>query len=136
MSQVNPYLVFNGSCLEAFRLYQTLFGGEIESIRAEDMGMESPFPAEWPEPVMHATLTFGDRVIMGSDAPAGYYATPQGFSVAFITDSADDAERVWNGLLDGANVTMPLAPTDWSPMFGMLTDRFGTPWTINTNPPS
>jgi PhnB protein len=27
---------------------------------------------------------------------------------------------------------MPIATTFWSPRFGMLTDRFGTPWMITT----
>ena len=29
---------------------------------------------------------------------------------------------------------MPLAPTFWSPAFGMLRDRFGTTWMITTQP--
>ena len=27
---------------------------------------------------------------------------------------------------------MPYAATFWSPGFGMVTDRFGTPWMLNT----
>lgn len=27
---------------------------------------------------------------------------------------------------------MPFGKTFWSPAFGMVTDRFGTPWMVNT----
>jgi PhnB protein len=29
---------------------------------------------------------------------------------------------------------MPFGKTFWSPGFGMLVDRFGTPWMVNTAP--
>ena len=28
---------------------------------------------------------------------------------------------------------MPLQPTFWAEAFGMLVDRFGTPWMVNVN---
>ena len=31
---------------------------------------------------------------------------------------------------EGGQVAMPLAKTFWSPLFGMLTDRFGVNWMI------
>ena len=43
-----------------------------------------------------------------------------------------EAERIFHGLADLGTVTMPIATTFWSPRFGMLTDRFGTPWMITT----
>ena len=44
-----------------------------------------------------------------------------------------DAEgnRIFNALADGGTVTMPLAETFWAESFGMVTDRFGTPWGVN-----
>ena len=44
-----------------------------------------------------------------------------------------EAERVFNSLSDGGNVIMPFEQTFWSPGFGMCTDRFGTPWMVNTD---
>jgi PhnB protein len=38
---------------------------------------------------------------------------------------------VFNALADGGTVTMPLEKTFWAKSFGMLIDRFGTPWMIN-----
>lgn len=46
----------------------------------------------------------------------------------------DDAEldRYWAGLSDGGSVTMPFEVAPWGDRFGMLTDRFGVDWMINS----
>ena len=38
-------------------------------------------------------------------------------------------------LVEGGTVRMPLQETFWAEKFGMLTDRFGTPWMINCEKP-
>jgi PhnB protein len=42
-----------------------------------------------------------------------------------------EAERIFTAFTEGGTVTMPLEETFWAEKFGMLTDRFGTPWMIN-----
>lgn len=37
-------------------------------------------------------------------------------------------------LAEGGKVGMPLAETFWADTFGMVTDRFGTPWCVNGGP--
>ena len=38
MTAINPYLIFNGNCEEAFLLYQSVFGGEFPYVgRFSDM---------------------------------------------------------------------------------------------------
>ena len=41
-----------------------------------------------------------------------------------------DAERLYKVLSTGGSVEMPIAETFFAHRFGMLTDRFGTPWMI------
>ncbi|WP_292740405.1 hypothetical protein [Nostoc sp. JL31] len=36
-------------------------------------------PAGWHDKIMHVCLDLGDRLLMGSDSPPGYFETPQGF---------------------------------------------------------
>jgi PhnB protein len=38
---------------------------------------------------------------------------------------------VFNAFADGGKVNMPLGETQWAETFGMVVDRFGTPWGIN-----
>jgi PhnB protein len=45
------------------------------------------------------------------------------------------AKDVFDALAEGGQVQMPLAETFFSPGFGMLVDRFGTPWMVVTDMP-
>jgi PhnB protein len=80
---------------------------------------------------MHSELKLGDRVIMGSDAPPEWYTTPGGFSVSLQFDDLDAGQRAFDALAEGGTVKMPLRATFWAEGFGMLIDRFGTPWIVN-----
>ena len=129
---VNPYLTFDGNCEEAFSVYQKIFGGEIVAMMPyEGSPAEASASAEWGKKIIHARLVFGDNVLMASDAPPGRFQKMQGVSVTLNIKDRVEAERVFDALAEGATVTMPLAETFWAVKFGMLTDRFGTPWMIN-----
>jgi PhnB protein len=80
---------------------------------------------------MHARLVFGDNVLMASDAPPGRFRKTQGMEVALNMKEPAEAERIFNALAEGGSIMMPLGETFWAVKFGMLTDRFGTPWMIN-----
>ena len=52
-------------------------------------------------------------------------------SISLSGDDADELRRFWQGLSEGAEVTMPLEKQMWGDEFGMLTDRFGMQWMVN-----
>ncbi len=71
--------------------------------------------------------------VMAFDVPA---ARPfsRGQDPVFVSVRADDAEelqRYWQGLSQGATVKTPLGPSGFSPLYGMLTDRFGITWVMD-----
>ena len=140
--QFVPYLNFDGTCAEAFAFYKDLFKGQIvQSSTFADMppheGMP-PLPPDAKKRLLHVHLQLGEQALMGSDAwpgadetCGGGYQKPQGISVAIqLTDMAE-GRRVFDALAQGGRVTMPFDKTFWSPGFGMVTDRFGTPWLVN-----
>jgi PhnB protein len=55
----------------------------------------------------------------------------QGFSVSIQIETPAEAERVFHALAEGGSIRMPIQETFWAQRFGMLVDRFGTPWMIN-----
>jgi PhnB protein len=131
--QLNPYLNFNGQCAEAFRFYEQVLGGKIEAMFTHG---ESPIagevPPHWHDMILHARLVVGDQALMGSDSPPEHYAKPQGLYVSLNVDEPADAERIFHALAKGGTVTMQFEKTFWAAGgFGMLTDRFGTPWMVN-----
>lgn len=132
---INPYLGFDGNAAEALRHYAQVLGGELTLITFRGSPVESHFPPEHLDRIMHGRLTAPGLVLMASDAPGGRHQAMQGMRVSVNVDATEEAERIWNGLAEGAEVTMPLAETFWAERFGMLTDRFGTPWMVNCEKP-
>ena len=134
---VIPYLTFGGNCEEALRAYEKILGGKIAAKMAfEESPMKMQTPAEWRKKIMHARLVFGDNVLMASDAPPDHFQKMQGFHVTLSIKDPAKAEHVYNALAEGGAVTVPLSETFWAAKFGMLTDRFGTPWMINCERPA
>jgi len=43
-----------------------------------------------------------------------------------------EAEKLFATLADGGQIQMPLSKTFFSPMFGMVADRFGVGWMVLT----
>jgi PhnB protein len=131
--QLNPYLFFNGQCEAAFKFYAKLLGGKIETMMShEGTPAAEHVPAEWRGKIMHARLVIGDKVLMASDAPPDRSdGAMKSFSVTLGVDRPAEAERIFNALADKGTVRMPLEQTFWAARFGMLVDRFGTPWMIS-----
>jgi PhnB protein len=132
MPAPDPYLFFNGNCADAMRFYEKTLGGKMQFMMTYG---ESPHPENNPpgseKLVMHSALALDGRTLMASDTPTTF---PQngmsGFSLSLSYDSVAEAERIFKVLAEGGKVTMPMGKTFWAESFGMLTDRFGTPWMI------
>jgi PhnB protein len=130
--KLNPYLLFDGKCEEAFKSYQKILGGEIAAmIPHEGTPAEGGVPPEWRKKIIHARLVSNGMVLMGSDIPPDSYEPMKGFSVALNIAEPAEAERVFNALADKGTVRAPLGETFFAIKFGMCTDKFGTPWMIN-----
>jgi PhnB protein len=134
--QLNPYLGFDGRCEEAFKFYEKTLGGKIvATMTYGETPMRDQSPAEFHGKIAHISLTVGDKVLMGGDAPPNRYEPPKGISVILSVDDATDAERVFKALSENGTVMMPIAETFWALRFGMLVDQFGIPWMINCERP-
>ena len=130
--QLNPYLSFNGQCETAFKFYERVLGGKIVAmVTYAGSPMEDQAASEWRNKIMHARLSVGDEVLMGSDAPPNRYQEMKGICVTLGIDDPSDAERIFHALSENGTVQMPIQKTFWAARFGMLVDQFGTPWMIN-----
>ena len=121
----HPYLYFGGNCREAFTRYQEIFGGELFVMTMKDVP-DQPIPPGQEDLVMHAALMLGDDQLMASDDPTtDKFGPVQGMQVNYSVAGVDEAKRAFDALAEGGEVTLPIAPTFFSPMFGMCIDRFG-----------
>lgn len=133
--QATPYLNFPGTCEEAFTFYAKVFKGEIGMIsHFKEMPAEIPVPEGYGEKVMHISLAVDGAVMLfGSDAPEGFgppFTVGNNVNLSLSADSEAEAMRVFDSLSAGGQVTMPLEPTFWSKLFGMVSDRYGVSWMV------
>lgn len=136
MKAVSPYLNFAGNTEEAFRFYQSVFGGELQIVRFSDFPDNSMgVPDKDLDKIANIALSLvGDNMLMGTDTLESFgqeLTVGNNFSITLETDTAEEAEELFNKLSDGGDVEMPLAETEWAEKYGMCTDKFGVQWMVN-----
>lgn len=131
--QVMTQLAFNGQCRQAFELYEKVLGGKIAVMNTfGDSAAKLPpgSSASAPDQIRFAELQVGDFAILGNDVPEPEYRPMQGFNIALHVKTADEARRIFKAFAEGGQIVTPLSDVAWSSAFGIVTDRFGTPWLI------
>ena len=102
--QINPYLMFNGNCEEAFRFYEKHLGGRIVAMMKYSEATPMPEGQAPPEGgcapdmtgaenlVMHACMEVGGVSLMASDSPPSMpQEKMQGISVTLNLTSEAEA---------------------------------------------
>jgi PhnB protein len=126
---------FRGQAREALVFYGSVFGGEPAIATYADIhSVEDPAQA--------------DHVAFGRlDAPSGftimaYDVQPSkeydpGKNAFYITlhgTAGDEIQTLWDSLAESATtVLIPLGPAAFSPLYGMLTDRYGVTWIVGAD---
>ena len=138
MAIINVYITFKDNCKEAFDFYKSVFGGEFQNVNTfaempQQEGMP-PMPEETKNKIMHISLPISkETFLMGSDmvdwSPAITFGN--NFTISVTAQNKEEADRIFNGLAEGGNITMPLENTFWGSYFGMLTDKFGINWMMS-----
>ena len=130
--QTMSYLFFNGDCAQAFEFYRETIGARIEGVMLNKHATspEDRMPGG-DDLVMNGMMVIGQSTIMASDAPGDWYQKPQGFRIHLEAGSAKEADRVFAAFAEGGDIAQPIGQTFWAERFGMVTDRFGTPWMVS-----
>ena len=136
MITINPYLNFNGKTEEAFRFYQSVFGGELSEInRFKDMPHAENIPAQEREKVMHVSLPIGNgNVLMGSDimeSMASNFKPGNNVYISINPQSREETEKIFRELSKDGKVEMELDETFWGSYFGMFQDKYGINWMVD-----
>ena len=138
MATINCYLSFDGTCEAAFNFYKSVFGGEFNYIgRYKDMpDSDQSIPDSEKNKIMHVGLPISkETILLGSDI-SEIMGSPKlevgnNFSICINIESEEEAHRIFDALSADGIITMPLEETFWSPLFGMLIDKFGINWMID-----
>jgi PhnB protein len=134
MPKIDAYLFFDGKCAEAVKFYEKTIGAKLAMMmKGSEMPDSEKLPPADRNKIMHARLELDDgRALMASDwmAPAPYPGM-NGFAISIQYKTVPEAKRVYEALSQGGKPTMPMSETFWSQAFGMVQDRYGTPWMVS-----
>ena len=109
-----------------------MFGGELTIVTYGDLGAaQEPTQARqviWGQ----VASAHGFRIMAYDVQPEkSWHPGENAFYVSIRGDTADEIERYWATLGEGATVLQPLGPAAWSPLYGMLKDRFDVTWIMD-----
>jgi len=130
------HLNFRGRAREALEHYRSAFGGDLTTVTYAQAGAVAD-PAE-SDQVMWGQVASPDGFrVMAYDVPS-HTAYEPGLNPVYVSvrgTDADERRGHWDRLAAGASVRVPLAEAAWSPLYGMLTDRFGVTWVLDLEVP-
>ena len=132
MINVTNHLNFRGDARAALEFYQSVFGGDIIIITYQDAHNVQD-PSEANQVMWGQVAALNGFRVMAYDVPS---QTPwdEGKNAFFVSvrgDSDKEIAMLWEKLSDGATVVQPLTPSGWTPLYGMLKDRFGITWVLD-----
>ena len=136
MASINPYLNFAGETEAAMHFYKSVFGGEFDVFQKfKDMPGGDKITDSEQQKVMHLSLPVGNNnhlqasdilESMGQELNVG-----NNFTLTVVTESEKEADKIFNSLSKGGQITLAMNKAFWGAYVGMLTDKFGIQWMIS-----
>lgn len=135
MASINPHINFNGNAEEAFKFYQSVFGGEFSRIiRFKDLASEEfPVAEHEANKIMHIALPIGKSILMANDVPEILGRTNENENrskIVIAAETKEEADKLFNGLSVGGQIEMPIMDSPWGTYFGMFRDKYGIEWMV------
>lgn len=139
-ARVATYVNFPGNTEEAMLFYRDIF--KTEFVQGMQRFGELPAdPSQPPMPdhvkqmVLHCELPLlGGHILMATDAPKemGFTVTQgNNMHINLEPTTRAEADRIFQALSAGGNITMPMQDMFWGAYFGSVIDRYGINWMVN-----
>jgi len=126
---------FRGQAREALEFYRSVFGGELSIATYADI--RSVEDAAQADHVAFGRLDAPNGfTIMAYDVqPSKQYDPGKNpFYLTLHGTAGDEIQTLWDSLAESATaVLISVAPAAFSPLYGMLTDRFGVTWIVGAD---
>ncbi len=127
MQKPITFLMFDGKAEEAIQFYLSLFSNSsilnINRYEKNEKGEEK---------IQLAGILLNGQEFMMIDSPVKHdFTFTPAISIYINCDAEEEIDALFNGLSQGGNILMPLAPYPFSRKFGWLADQFGVSWQLN-----
>lgn len=136
LKAIELYLVTDGQGLEAVDFYRDAFKAEV--LACTTFGQAIPdTPEEDKNKVLNASLSINGIRLQLSDNGSQYaYVQGTNMTGCLQFDTVETAKETYEKLAtDAQRIDLPLQETPWSPAYGIVVDKFGMTWQINTDIP-
>jgi PhnB protein len=129
---VTNHLNFRGQARAALEFYQSVFGGDLAIVTYKD-AHNAQIPEEADQVMWGQVASANGFRVMAYDVPSSQPWDPgtNAFFVSVRSGAPAEIAGFWEGLASGARILAPLAKSGWSPLYGMLQDRFGVTWVLD-----
>lgn len=130
--KTTTHLNFRGDARAALTFYQAVFGVDLMAITYADAHAVAD-PAEADQIIWGQVASKDGFHIMAYDVPSatGWVPGTIPFFVSVRGDDADQLTSYWDKLSQGATIVQQLGPSGFSPLYGMIKDRFGITWVLD-----
>jgi PhnB protein len=133
MTQINAYIHFDGQCQEAMEFYRDCLGGELTLQKVGETSMAAQSPEAIHQQIIHASLTRGSLLLMGSDLAAPGFVKGNNISLSLTCSSEEEINSFFSKLSAGGKVEHPVNISFWGALFGSFKDKFGIDWMLTYN---
>jgi PhnB protein len=131
MLRLTPFLLFEGTCAEAMRFYQSCLGGDLTLIRLGDTPMKDGFPESQHPKITYACLKSDQVEFSATDWLHPTQVPKRGNTAAMYLTSDQPAQlrAIFEKLADGAakEFFVELQEMPFG-LYGHFTDRYGVGW--------
>lgn len=130
------YLVTDNDGLEAVEFYKNVFDATILSCTTFGDAMPD-IPENMKDRLLNASLDINGIRMQLSDNGDDYpYVAGTNMTACIQLDNVEEANSIFAKLsIDAKNIGMEMQETPWSPAYGIVVDKFGMTWQINTDIP-
>ena len=128
--KVQPYLAFDGNCLEALNFYGELFNAEVQNrITYKDKKID--VPSSYLNKLQHAELKGKGIHLMAYDASPDTPLNPgNNINISVDLSDVEEAEDIFNTLSNKGTIHHKFREREWG-YFGRCTDKYGIDWMVN-----
>ena len=133
---ITPVINMAGNCEELIHYYEEVFSTKVDFILrysdAKPDDWEKPLTEEQKKYVYHAEMKIGDQRFMFSDIIEFEIYNGNSLSIVITFDTKEEVQKIYNALLPGSSVLVPIHSTTYSSCTANLIDKFGIRWGLMT----
>jgi len=131
MTNLTPFLLFDGNCAEAMTFYQSCFGGELTLTKMADTPMRDQMPPALLQKIANAHLKKDNIEFTATDWMHPVRKPKQGNTVCMYINGGtyNELKQIFDKLSAGADKELLDELRDMPfGSYGHLADKFGVHW--------